>query len=142
MDITDHEINKFISIFHTLLKTSLNKDKFLERLAVDTEDGVQDTILLIVTKLIKLLKGNIDSLNLKKKIRSGLKKIKSILFLTSKVDGKDKDGSEEGSRPDRGDDRCNNQDCREQLHVEEEHLEPALKTLKVGFVTKLSKLKN
>ena len=68
MDITDHEINKFISIFHTLLKTSLNKDKFLERLAVDTEDGLQDTILLIVTKLIKLLKGNIDSLNLQKKL--------------------------------------------------------------------------
>ena len=28
MDITDHEINKFILIFYTLLKTSLNKDKF------------------------------------------------------------------------------------------------------------------
>ena len=77
-----------------------------------------------------------------KKTRSGLKKIKSILFLTSKVDGEDKDGSEDGSRPDRGDDRCNNQDCWEQLHVEEEHLEPVLKTLKVEFVTKLLKLKN
>ena len=52
-----------------------------------------------MTKLIKLLKGNIDSLNLQIKIRSGLKKLDSILFLTNKVDGEDKDGSEDGSRP-------------------------------------------
>ena len=50
MNITDHEINKSILIFHTLLKTSLNDDKFFEILAVDTEDGVQDTISLIVTQ--------------------------------------------------------------------------------------------
>ena len=50
MDITDHEINKSIWIFHTLLKTSLNDDKFLEILAVDIEDGVPDTISLIVTQ--------------------------------------------------------------------------------------------
>ena len=52
-----------------------------------------------MTKLIKLLKGNIDSLNLQIKIRSGLKKLNSILFLTNKVDGEDKDSSEDGSRP-------------------------------------------
>ena len=66
---------------------------------MDTEDGVQDTIILIVTKLISLLKGNIDSLNLPKKIKIGLKKLRTILFLTSKVDGEDKDGSKDGSRP-------------------------------------------
>ena len=64
MDTTDHAINKFILIFQTLLKTLLNEDKFSEILAVDTEDGVEDTILLIVAKLMSLLKGNIDSLNL------------------------------------------------------------------------------
>ena len=99
MDITDHEINKFVLIIHTLLKTSSNKDKFSEILAVDTEDNVQDTIMLIVTKLLNLLKGNFDSLNLPKKVKSGLKKLKSILFLISKVDGKDKDGSKDGNRP-------------------------------------------
>ena len=52
-----------------------------------------------MTKLIKLLKGNIDSLNLQIKIRCGLKKLDSILFLTNKVDGEDKDGSKDGSRP-------------------------------------------
>ena len=69
MDIADHEINKFILILHTLLKTSLNKNKFSEILAVDTEDGVQDTILSIVTKLLNLLKENIDSLYLQKKLK-------------------------------------------------------------------------
>ena len=82
-----------------MLKTSSNKDKFSEILAVDTEDNVQDTIMLIVTKLLNLLKGNFDSLNLPKKVKSGLKKLKSILFLISKVDGKDKDGSKDGNRP-------------------------------------------
>ena len=99
MDITDHEINKFVLIIHTLLKTSSNKDKFSEILVVDTEDDVQDTIMLIVTKLLNLLEGNFDSLNLPKKVKSGLKKLKSILFLISKVDGKDKDGSKDGNRP-------------------------------------------
>ena len=97
MDIRGHEINKFILTFHTLLKTSLSKDKFSEILAVDTEHGVQDTILLIVTKLLNLLKGNIDSLNLPKKIKNGLKKLKSILFLTNKANGEDKDGSEDAT---------------------------------------------
>ena len=54
MDITDHEINKFILIFHTFLKTSLNEDRFSEILAVETENGVQDTMLLIVTKLTSI----------------------------------------------------------------------------------------
>ena len=54
MDSTDHEINKFILIFHTFLKISLNEDRFSEILGVETENGVQDTILLIVTKLTSI----------------------------------------------------------------------------------------
>ena len=69
MEITDYQINKFILILHTLLKTSLNKDKFSEILAVDTEDGVQDTIFSIVTNLLNLLKENIDSLYLQKNLK-------------------------------------------------------------------------
>ena len=63
MDIHEHETNKFILIFHTLLNT-LNDDKLSEVKALDAEDGVQDTILLIVSKLLTLLKGNIDLLKL------------------------------------------------------------------------------
>ena len=64
MDIQEHEINKFILIFHTLLNTSLKDNKLSEVKALDAEDSVQDTILLIVSKLITHLKGNINSLKL------------------------------------------------------------------------------
>ena len=65
--------------------------------ALDTEDGVQDTILLIVTKLLSLLKGNTETLKLPKLIKIGLKKLKSILFLTSK-DGTYKDDTKDSIR--------------------------------------------
>ena len=84
IDITEHEIKKFVLIFHLLLMTSLNDDELTELKALDTEDGVQDTILLIVTKLLSLLKRNIEALKLPKLIKIGLKKLKCILFLTSK----------------------------------------------------------
>ena len=64
MDIQEHEINKFILIFHTLLNTSLKDNKLSEVKALDAEDSVQDTTLLIVSKLLTHLKGNISSLKL------------------------------------------------------------------------------
>ena len=83
IDITEHEIKKFVLIFHLLLMTSLNDDELTELKALDTEDGVQDTILLIVMKVLSLLKGNIETLKFPKLIKIGLKKLESILFLTS-----------------------------------------------------------
>ena len=83
IDITEHEIKKFVLIFHLLLMTSLNDDELTELKALDTEDGVQDTILLIVMKLLSLLKGNIETLKLPKLIKIGLKKLKCMLFLKS-----------------------------------------------------------
>ena len=74
--------------------TSLNDD---ELKAFDPEDGVQDTILLIVMKLLSLLKGNIETLKLPKLIKIGLKKLESILFLTSN-DGTYKDDIEDSIR--------------------------------------------
>ena len=98
MDIADHEINKFIFIFHILLKTSLNSNKLSEIITIDTKDGVQGTILSIVTKLLNLLKGTIESLKLPKVIKNGLRKLKSILFLTNKINGWYKNGSEDSKR--------------------------------------------
>ena len=72
IDITEHEIKKFVLIFHLLLMTSLNDDELTELKALDTEDGVQDTILLILTKLLNHLKGNIETLKLPKLIKTGL----------------------------------------------------------------------
>ena len=83
IDITEHEIKKFVLIFHLLLMTSSNDDELTELKALDTEDGVQDTILLIVMKVLSLLKGNIETLKFPKLIKIGLKKLESILFLTS-----------------------------------------------------------
>ena len=97
IDITEHEIKKFVLIFHLLLMTSLNDDELTELKALDTEDGVQDTILLIVMKLLSLLKGNIETLKLPKLIKIGLKKLESILFLTSN-DGTYKDDIEDSIR--------------------------------------------
>ena len=64
---------------------------------MDTEDGVEDTILLIVTKLFSLLKGIIETLKLPKLLKIVLKKLKSILFLTSN-DGTYKDNIEDSTR--------------------------------------------
>ena len=98
IDITEHEIKKFVLIFHLLLlMTSLNNDELTELKALDTEDGVQDTILLTVMKLLSLLKGNIETLKLPKLIKIGLKKLESILFLTSN-DGTYKDDIEDSIR--------------------------------------------
>ena len=72
IDITEHEIKKFVLIFYLLLMTSSNDDELTELKALDTEDGVQDTILLILTKLLNHLKGNIETLKLPKLIKTGL----------------------------------------------------------------------
>ena len=97
IDITEHEIKKFVLIFHLLLMTSLNDDELTELKALDTEDGVQDTISLIFTKLLSHLKGNIETLKFPKLINIGLKKLKSILFLMSN-DGTHKDDIKDSIR--------------------------------------------
>ena len=67
--------------------------------APDAEDAVQGTILLIVSKLLTLLKGNIDSLKLPEVIKKRLKKLQGILFLTNIFeDGSNKLGSKNSGR--------------------------------------------
>ena len=59
------------------------------------EDGVQDIILAVGSGLLKLLKGNIESLKLPTDIKNALKMLKSFLFLIDdKVNGVDKNGGE------------------------------------------------
>ena len=59
INISEHEIHKFLLILSLLLETSLNKDKIN---STDTEDGIQDIIVMVGKTLFKLLKGNIESL--------------------------------------------------------------------------------
>ena len=62
IDLTDHEVNKFLIIFHTLLDTI---DLSSEISEVEETDGiVTDIILKIVLKITELIRQNIDSLPL------------------------------------------------------------------------------
>ena len=50
IDITDHEVNKFLLIFNLLLETSLNEEGLLKVKTQDSEDGrTEDTIILLIT---------------------------------------------------------------------------------------------
>ena len=73
LDLTDHKVNKFLIIFHTLLETiDLNSE-------VDQTDGiVTDIILQIVLKISTLIRQNVDSLPLPKILKDTLKVIKEL----------------------------------------------------------------
>ena len=97
IDITDHEVNKFLLISNLLLETSLNEGRLLEVKARDSEDGpIEDTIILVITELISILKYNVEPLKLPKIIKFGLNKLKTYLFFN---DGKNKNYSENGVGP-------------------------------------------
>ena len=78
IDISEHEVHKFLLIFHTLVET-INSDQ------PQFPDGfVTDTILQIVNVLAGVLKNNIDSLNIPAVLKSALKKLKSLFITRSK----------------------------------------------------------
>ena len=94
LDITDHEIHKFIVIFNTILETSFDQENLEE---IDSEDGITDTILLVNKAVFNLIKGNIEDLDLLTKIKSGLKKLKNLLALVNN-NGTNKTSSKDSSR--------------------------------------------
>ena len=76
IDLTDHEVNKCLIIFHTLLDTI---DLSSEISEVEETDGiVTDIILKIVLKITELIRQNIDSLPLPKILKDTLKIIKEL----------------------------------------------------------------
>ena len=84
IDISEHEVHKFLLIFHTLIET-VNSEQDQE----ETEGVVTDAILQIVIKISELLKKNIDSLNLPTVLKNALKKIKikKLVYSTNKRAG-------------------------------------------------------
>ena len=97
INIPEHEIDKFLLIFNLLLETSLSKD---ETEVTDAEDGIQGIILTVGKSLLKLLKGNIESLKLPTPIKKSLKKLKSFLLVIGvNSDGSNKNNSDNGLRP-------------------------------------------
>ena len=81
INIIDYEFYKFLLLFNLLLVMSLNKQRLSEVEIEDGEDGpIEDTIILVVTKLISIIKGYVESLKLPKIIKIGLKKLKTYIF--------------------------------------------------------------
>ena len=68
IDISEHEVHKFLLIFHTLVET-VNSEQPQE----ETDGFVTDTILQIVNTIAGLLRNNIDSLNIPAVLKSALK---------------------------------------------------------------------
>ena len=86
----------YLIIFNTLLENSLAEETKStdETESTDAEDEVQDVILMFGIGLLKILKGNIESLKLPPVLKSALKRLKSFLFLiNTKTDGADKNDS-------------------------------------------------
>ena len=69
IDITEHEVHKFLLTFHTLIET-INSEQPQE----ETDGFVTDTILQIVNTIARLLRYHIDSLNIPAVLKSALKK--------------------------------------------------------------------
>ena len=90
IDISEHEVQKFLLIFHTLVET-INSQEGQE----ETNRFVTDTILQIVNIIAGLLKNNIDSLNIPAVLKSALKKLKSLFIPQTKDTEEGKTGKAE-----------------------------------------------
>ena len=78
IDISEHEVHKFLLIFHTLVET-VNSEQPQE----ETDGFVTDAILQIVNTIAGLLKNNTDSLNIPTVLKSSFKKIKKLVYFTN-----------------------------------------------------------
>ena len=79
IDISEHEVHKFLLVFHTLVET-VNSEQPQE----ETDGFVTDAILQIVTTIAGLLRNNIDNLNIPAVLKSALKKIEKLVYYTNK----------------------------------------------------------
>ena len=79
IDISEHELHKFLLVFHTLLET-VNSEQPQE----ETDGFVTDTTVQIVNTINGILRNNIDSLNIPAVLKSALKKIKRLVHSTNK----------------------------------------------------------
>ena len=79
IDISEHEVHKFLLIFDTLVQTINSNEPQEER------DGLMtDVILQIVNTIIQLLQNNIDSLNIPAVLKNALKKLQSLFIPQTK----------------------------------------------------------
>ena len=78
--VNEHEVEKFLLIFHTLMETVNSEEVFN-----NTDGAITDAILKIVLRLSELLKNNIDSPNI---FKIAPKKIQSLFDLQTDEDAK------------------------------------------------------
>ena len=79
INISEHEVHKFLVIFHTLVET-VNSEQPQE----ETDVFVTDAILKIINTVAGLLRNNSDTLNIPVVLKSALKKLRSLFFLQTK----------------------------------------------------------
>ena len=93
IDTNEHEVEKFLLIFQTLIET-VNSEEALD----NTDGAITDTILKIVPRLSQLLRNNIDSLKLPDILKIVLKKIKSLINLLTDQNEEHPDDSQTASQ--------------------------------------------
>ena len=90
IDLNEHEVYKFLLIFHILIET-INSEQPQE----ETDGFVTDAILQIVNTIAGLLRNNIDSRNVAAVLKSALKKLKSLFIPQTKDSEEGKTGEAE-----------------------------------------------
>ena len=90
IDISEHEVHKFLLIFHTLIET-INSEQPQE----ETDGFVTDAILQIVNTIAGLLRNNIDSLHITVVLKSASNKLKSLFIPQTKDSEEGKMGEAE-----------------------------------------------
>ena len=79
IDINEHEVHKFLSIFHSLFEIVTSEETFEE-----TDGFLNDTILAVCNIIAGLLRNNIENLKLPAILKTALKKLKSFYGSKSK----------------------------------------------------------
>ena len=74
IDLTEHEVYKFLIILHTLIESA----DFTDEITEETDGVVTDIIIKIVLKIAELIKQNIDTLPLPHIVKQALKTTKEI----------------------------------------------------------------
>ena len=90
IDISEDEVHKFLSIFHTLVET-VNSEQPQQK----TDGFLTDAILQIVNTIAGLLRNKIDTLNIPAVLKSLLKKLKSLFIPQTKDSEEGKTGEAE-----------------------------------------------
>ena len=94
IDINEHEVHKFLLIFHSLFERVTSEETFEE-----TDSILNDTILVVCNIIAGLLKNNIDSLKLPAILKTASKKLKNLFVGVKEAKSEAKSGESEWREP-------------------------------------------